>query len=92
MKGVLERNKDVIWRRIEDNIVLIGKEGMEIHTLNKTAAKIWELCDGTNGIDQITANICDSYDVTPEEADISVREVIDKMEKMGLIEKKGEEE
>jgi len=92
MKGILERNKDIIWRRIEDKIVLIGKEGQEIHTLNKTAARVWELLDGTNGIDRIVANLCEFYDVSPEEADADVRVILSKLEKIGLIETGGKEE
>ena len=88
MKSGIERKKDIIWRRIEGKIVLIGKEGMVIHVLNKTAAHIWELCDGAKSADEITASICERFDVTPEEADADVRETISNLEKMGLLERR----
>jgi hypothetical protein len=88
MASTIVRNADVIWRRIEEKIILIGKDGLEIHTLNKTAALIWELCDGANGDDEITAKLCERFDVLPEEAMVDVRETVSKLEKMGLLERR----
>jgi len=88
MKSTVARNDDIIWRKIEDKVVLIGKDGMAIHTLNKTAGYIWELCDGTNSPDEIAAKLCERFDVTPEEANVDVRETINKMEEMGLVERR----
>ena len=88
MKSTVARNNDIIWRKIEDKVVLVGKEGTEIHTLNKTASHIWELCDGTNSPDEIATSLCERFEVTPEEANTDVRETISKMEQMGLIERR----
>jgi hypothetical protein len=88
MKSTIARNDDIIWRKIEDKIVLIGKDGMAIHTLNKTAGHIWELCDGANSPDEIAVSLCERFDVNPEEAKADVRETISKLEQMGLIERR----
>jgi hypothetical protein len=88
MARTIARNRDIIWRRIEDKVVLIGKEGQVIHVLNKTAACIWELCDGANGADEIAESLCESFDVPPEEAGADVRDIITKLESMGLVERR----
>jgi|WetSurMetagenome_2_1015567.scaffolds.fasta_scaffold185657_2 hypothetical protein len=88
MKSTVTRNEDIIWRRIEDKVVLIGKEGATIHTLNRTASHIWDLCDGVNSPNEIAANLCERFDVPAEEAIADVRETINKLEQMGLIEKR----
>jgi hypothetical protein len=88
MKSTVARNDDIIWRKIEDKVVLIGKEGTEIHTLNKTASYVWELCDGANNPDEIAAKLGERFDVTQEEVYADVREIISKMEQMGLIERR----
>jgi predicted transcriptional regulator len=90
MKSTIARNEDIIWRKIEDKIVLIGKDGLEIQVLNKTAAHIWELCDGVNSPDEIAACLCEHFDVPPEEANADVREFINKLGRMGLLERRGE--
>jgi hypothetical protein len=91
MKNAVARNEDIIWRRIEDKIVLIGKEGMVIHVLNKTAARIWELCDGVNGTDEIAADLCERFDVMPGEASADVQSTLEKFGGMGLLNNSGKE-
>jgi len=88
MKCTVAKNEDIVWRMIEDKVVVIGKDAMAIHTLNRTASHIWELCDGVNSPDEIAAKLCDRFDVPPEEAIADVRETIGKFEQMGLIERK----
>jgi hypothetical protein len=76
---------DVIWRRIGDEIVAIKDDGLSTHVLNKTAAFIWELCDGKCGIDDITARLCERFDVSFEEAHADVREIIEKLTQVGIM-------
>ena len=35
--------KDVIWRHIGDEIVVIKEDGLSLHVLNQTAACIWDM-------------------------------------------------
>jgi hypothetical protein len=77
--------EDIIWRRIGDDIVIIKDDGLSTHILNKTAALIWELCDGSHGIDEIAASLCERYDVSLEEARADTRETIEDLTKAGII-------
>jgi len=77
--------EDVIWRRIGDDIVVIKDDGQSTHILNKTAALIWELCDGKRGIEDIAASLCERYEVTLEEARADTRETIESLTKAGII-------
>jgi len=76
---------NIIWRRIGDDVVIIKDDGLATHVLNKTAAYIWELCDGKRGIDDITASLCERYDVSPEEARADIMETIVNLTKAGVI-------
>jgi hypothetical protein len=80
----------IIWRRIGDDIVVISDDGLATHVLNKTAALIWELCDGTNGIDEIAARLTERFDVSEEEVKADVQEIIDKLLKLEILKKNGE--
>jgi len=77
--------ENIIWRRIGDDVVIIKDDGLATHVLNKTAAYIWELCDGKRGIDEIAASLCERYDVSPEEARADARETIENLTKAGII-------
>jgi uncharacterized protein YaiI (UPF0178 family) len=76
---------NIIWRRIGDDIVIIKDDGLATHVLNKTAAYIWELCDGKRGIDEIAVSLYERYDVSPEEARADTRETIVNLTKAGII-------
>ncbi len=70
------QSKDVIWRRIGDDIVVIKDDGLSTHVLNKTAAFIWEMCDGKCGIDEITSKMCEHFDISFEEAHADVNNIV----------------
>jgi hypothetical protein len=77
--------EDVIWRRIGDDIVVIKDDGLSTHVLNKTAAFIWEMCDGKCGIDEIATHLCERFDVSFEEACTDVREITEKLTQAGIM-------
>jgi len=70
------QSRDVIWRRIGDDIVVIKDDGLSTHVLNKTAAFIWEMCDGKCGIDEITSKMCEHFDISFEEAHADVNNIV----------------
>lgn len=77
--------EDVIWRRIGDEVVVIKDDGLATHVLNKTAAHIWEMCDGGCTVDEITTNLCERFDVSYEVASVDVREIIEKLTQLGIM-------
>ena len=81
----IAQSKDVIWRRIGDDIVVIKNGGLSTHVLNKTAAFIWEMCDGKSGIDEIASKIYERFEVTFEEAHADVDETVKKLTKASIL-------
>ena len=77
--------EDVIWRRIGDEIVVIKDDGLATHVLNKTAALIWEMCDGSCGIDEIAAHLCERFDVSFKEARADTKEIVEKLTQIGIM-------
>jgi hypothetical protein len=58
----------VFTETLDDNVVMLDAESMHYHTLNTTAAKVWELCDGSRSIIDITNELRASGVDTTEEA------------------------
>ncbi len=85
MEKLLTRNENIIWRKIGDEIVLLKNDGLAVHVLNKTAAHIWEKCDGKSDIDTIAASLCDRFEVTADEARGDILDTVQKLEGMGLV-------
>jgi hypothetical protein len=85
MTNGMARSEETIWRKIEDETVIIKDDGLSVHMLNKTASHIWEMCNGDCGPDEISASLCERFDISFEEARVDVIEVIGKLEQMGLL-------
>jgi hypothetical protein len=71
---VYKRNDALVFRKIGDECILVPiRQGVgdleSIYTLNETAARIWELLDGTAKGIEIRDKMIEEFDVTPEEAE-----------------------
>ena len=79
------QEKEVIWRRVGDTVVVIREDGVSSHVLNKTAAFIWELCDGSMDIDGIASRMHERFDVTLENAKIDAETIINELVQAGIM-------
>lgn len=75
MYGYLKRNEDNVWRDIGGEIVILDEEGEQVCLLNKTAAMIWTLADGTKTETDIAAQVCERFDVGVDQALADVQEL-----------------
>ena len=71
---VYKRDDAMVFRKIGEECILVpirqGAGDLEsIYTLNETAARIWELLDGTATGIEIRNKITEEFDVAPEEAE-----------------------
>ena len=85
---------DFVLREVCGESVIMG-EGLKaidfrkLLALNETAAWIWKeaQAQGDFTVESLTERLCDEYDVTAEEARSCVTELLDKLDKEGVIEK-----
>ncbi|MBS1238273.1 MAG: Coenzyme synthesis protein (PqqD) [Deltaproteobacteria bacterium] len=71
---VFKKSDAMVFRKIGDEYILVPvRQGVgdleSIYTLNETAARIWELLDGTAKGAEIRDKMTQEFDVTPEEAE-----------------------
>ncbi len=66
--GYLVRNKGVVWRDIAGQVVIAERDSGTVHVLNETASLIWILADGTKLAQDMAAEVCSRFEVTPENA------------------------
>jgi hypothetical protein len=74
LERVFKKSDAIVFRKIGDEYVLVpirqgGGDLESLYTLNETAARIWELLDGTVKGTEIRDKITEEFDVTPEEAE-----------------------
>jgi hypothetical protein len=85
MKDRVKHAENFIRREIDGQVVFIKDDGLAIYVLNKTAARIWEMCDGNMLPDEIAAGLCDHYDVSFEQASADVYEALASLMEKGLL-------
>ena len=74
LERVFKKSDAIVFRKIGDEYLLVpirqgGGDLESLYTLNETAARIWELLDGTVKGTEIRDKITEEFDVTPEEAE-----------------------
>jgi hypothetical protein len=79
------RAEDIIWREIDNEIAVIRDDGLAVYVLNKTAARIWKMCDGSLKPDEIASRLCEDYDVSIDRASEDVRNTLAGMRAKGLL-------
>jgi hypothetical protein len=90
------KKNDLVTRCIGGETVIVPVEGHvgdldAIYTLNEAGSTIWALIDGKTSVSQIVEAVRNQYDVTLEEAQKDVMELIDSLEAAGLIHKSDED-
>jgi hypothetical protein len=58
-----------------------------IYTLNETASTIWDLLDGQRPLTEIRDAVVAEYEVTPEEAEQDLQELIAHFVRIGVVER-----
>jgi hypothetical protein len=82
------------WRRVtnlpfqtlDEETIVINPAKREVHLLNETAARIWELCAAPCTIDDLVARLGDEYDAAPADLRHAVVELLDGLHGKHLVE------
>jgi Coenzyme PQQ synthesis protein D (PqqD) len=84
------KESDFATRSILGETIIVPIKGgvgdlNSIYVLNELGTQIWELINGKTSINRIIKEICEAYDVGPEEAEKDTMEFLSSLEGSGLI-------
>ncbi len=83
-ESFVKKNR-LITKKLENEFIVVDTENGQVHSLNETAAMIWQMYDGKLSIDEITQCILEKYKVTFETAKSDVEKVLRSFIEKGLI-------
>ena len=69
---------------VPDGYIVYQTENDRVHYLNKTAAVIFEFCDGKHGSEDIISRVAKAFDLGPS-AHNEIRAGLDSLLKEGLV-------
>jgi len=88
----MKLRQDLVLRKVGDDYIMVDpSQGMvdlsKVHTLNETAAWLWEqLIDKEINVGSIADLLCERYEVSQEKAADDAEALIQEFEKAGLLE------
>jgi hypothetical protein len=82
---VLKRRDGLHVREIDGETVILDQDKEQMHSLNPTAAFIFEEIDGRRTVDEICRALADSFNVSLEVAARDTRALVDQLRKLDLI-------
>ncbi|HEX3904205.1 MAG TPA: HPr-rel-A system PqqD family peptide chaperone [Polyangia bacterium] len=80
-----KRDPGVPFQKLDEETIVVDPRTREVHLLNDTAARIWELLASSRSVDELTAALGEEYDAPAEELRASVEELLGGLGDKGLL-------
>ena len=77
--------RDLQYRELEDGGVIYDTSAETIHTLNATAAYIWNCCDGLHNVSEIVSELNRLVNVPTDQAARDVSEALTYFQREALL-------
>ncbi|HAM03117.1 MAG TPA: hypothetical protein DCQ30_12965 [Acidimicrobiaceae bacterium] len=84
--GVVRRQREVIWRAVDDRVVGLDLRTSRYFSLNNSAAVLWAQLEGDVGVDELAELLVDRYGIERATAHRDVEAFLDEMRSTGLLE------
>jgi PqqD family protein of HPr-rel-A system len=62
------RDPTLPFQRMDEDAIVVDPRTREVHLLNETAARIWELLEEPSSVDELTEVLADEFEGAPPEA------------------------
>ncbi len=66
-ESLIQPTANVVWRRVEDSIIVVHLDTNKTYELNRTAGRLWELLDGGSSYGDALATLGAEFEVGDEE-------------------------
>lgn len=76
---------DLIVKEMDGETIVYDEQSNQVHSLNKTATLLWNLCDGENDIEGMVGEIRARFDVDEATARCDAEKILREFETMGLL-------
>lgn len=78
-------SQDVVFRRLEDEVVVVHLGTNRIYSLNTTGARFFELLAAGRARSEITGQLLREFDVSPEQLEEEIEALLASLVSEGLV-------
>jgi PqqD family protein of HPr-rel-A system len=80
-----KRDAGLPFQKLEEETIVVDPRTREVHLLNDTAGRVWELLASSFTLDALTETLAEEYDATPEALRAGVEELLEGLRDKGLL-------
>ncbi|HXT96890.1 MAG TPA: PqqD family protein [Polyangia bacterium] len=80
-----KRDPGLPFQTLEEETIVVDPRTREVHLLNDTAARVWELLASAQSVDALTAALGEEYDAPADELRAGVEELLAGLSEKGLL-------
>jgi hypothetical protein len=80
-----KRQEQIIVQKGSNDVLLFNMDDGSYYALNEVGNRIWELCDGTQGVAQLVSTLAKEYDAPAKIIEMDVMEVLEDLRSLNLI-------
>jgi PqqD family protein of HPr-rel-A system len=80
-----KRDPGLPFQTLEEETIVVDPKTREVHLLNDTAARVWELLASAQSVDALTAALGEEYDAPADELRAGVEELLSGLRDKGLL-------
>ena len=84
-KTYLIRSKNVAWKVLDGESVVLNLDSGVYFTLNTTGTAVWERIDGATSLEEIGRGLCEQFEITVEQAQRDLLELTKSLLDEGLV-------
>jgi hypothetical protein len=79
------RDSGLPFQRLEEDTIVVDPKRREVHLLNETAARVWELLESPLTLDELVAALTEEYDASEDEVRASTSELVAELGEKGVF-------
>jgi hypothetical protein len=80
-----KRDPELPYQKLREETIVIDPRSREVHLLNETAARVWELLASPLSVDELAEVLGEEYDADTGELRKGVEEIVDAFGVKGLL-------
>jgi PqqD family protein of HPr-rel-A system len=80
-----KRDPELPFQTLEEETIVVDPRTREVHLLNDTAARVWELLASAQSVDDLMAALGEEYDAPADELRAGVEELLAGLTDKGLL-------
>lgn len=85
LSSIFMHNPDLVWRPLEDELVIVRPSDGQIRVLNGVGSFIWQALDGQRTCTDMAQLVCSEYQVSEAHAQADVIEFLSQLAEDHLV-------